>query len=66
MLSNNPKLNALAARAIAAFNVLPLEQQRAHRREQRISWVYGEMRLSGYDISREEVAAIVDGYEGET
>ncbi len=66
MLSNDPKLNALAERALAAFNALSPDEQRAHRREQRISWVYGELRLSGYDISREEVAAIVDGYEGET
>lgn len=51
----------LAARAKAAFDRLPSAQQAAHRREQAISWVRGEMRLKYGDaltITEEEIGCM--------
>jgi hypothetical protein len=46
MLSNNPKLNALLEQANAAVAAMTPEERAAMRREQRISWVRGEMQLA--------------------
>lgn len=48
-LSDNPELNELMKKAKAAFDALTPEQKRAHRREQAISWVFGEMMLARYE-----------------
>lgn len=63
MSLGSPKLDALLAQANAAFDALSPEEQQAHRRAQRISWVWGELRLSGYDVTEEEVARSVDEYD---
>lgn len=47
ILSNNDKLNLLVKHAIAAFNALSPEEQKAHRREQAISWAYGQLTCTG-------------------
>lgn len=58
MLTNDGKLDALVKRAMEAFNALSPEQQRAHRREQAISWAFGESMISslerGEPVSEEE------------
>jgi hypothetical protein len=61
-LVNDGKLDALVKKAMAAFDALSPEEQHAHRREQAISWVYGEMKLEHEDssVTREEIADLVD------
>jgi hypothetical protein len=68
---NVTDIKELAARAIAAFDALSPEEQRAHRREQRISWVFGDHCLrmtesgSAPAMTREQAAAIVDRWDAE-
>jgi len=57
------ELKELMRKARAAYEQLSPEEKRAMRREQRISWVYGQMGLSGRKITREEAARIVDEYD---
>ena len=45
--SNNEDLNELVHKAIAAFNALSPEEERAHRREQAISWAYEQLTCTG-------------------
>ena len=59
-MSSDADLNDLLARAKAAYDALSPEEKWKHRREQAISWVYGQMQLSGTKISRDQVEAIVD------
>lgn len=60
-LANDGQLDALVARARANFDALSPAQQAAHRRDQAISWVYGEMRLAGHEnVTKAEIADIVD------
>lgn len=51
-------------KALAAYQALTPEEKLAHRREQAISWVYGEANMKAPDgqefLSRDEVARIVD------
>ncbi len=64
-------LEELAAQAFAAFDALTPEEQRAHRREQRISWIYGEHCLRAWErgcpttMTREQCAEIVDRHDRE-
>lgn len=61
MLTNDGKLYALMREAQVKFDALSPEEKAAHRREQAISWVYGEMRLEGNDaITKEEIAELYD------
>jgi hypothetical protein len=53
-------LQALIRRSIEAFNALPPEEQRKHRREQRISWVYGNLSIDNPRITREMVEKAVE------
>jgi hypothetical protein len=62
VLSDRPELRELAKKAIAAFEALTPEEKARHRREQAISWVYGEMVLSRAcrglpDLTEDEAAA---------
>ncbi len=57
--STDAEFDALCARAIASFNALPPAEQAAHRREQTISFVYGNLRLDGVDVTEEQVRQIV-------
>lgn len=60
-LTNDGKLDALVREAMAQFKALPRAEQAAHRREQAISWAYGEMRLAGYEnVTKEEIGDIID------
>jgi hypothetical protein len=60
-LVNDGKLDILIRHAMAKFKALSPEDQAAHRREQAISWVYGEMGLAGHtEITKEEIADVVD------
>mgnify|MGYP001589972356 CR=1 FL=1 len=51
-------------KALASYDALTPEQKLAHRREQAISWVYGEANMRAPEgkelLSRDEVARIVD------
>lgn len=60
-LENDGKLDALVRHAMANFKALPPEEQAAHRREQKISWVYGEMGLAGHEVTKEQIARVLDG-----
>lgn len=53
-LSSNPKLNELVAKAMKAFNALSDEEKAAHRREQAISYVYGEALLTQFESGQPE------------
>jgi hypothetical protein len=57
---NDPALDAMLKKANADFEMLSPEEKTAHRREQYISFVYGQLRLSGRDITKEQVAAVYD------
>lgn len=61
-LVNDGKIDALVKKAMAAFDALSPEEQRAHRREQAVSWVFGEMKLENEDspVTREEIADLYD------
>jgi hypothetical protein len=72
MLSSDPELNALFEKAKAAFAKLTPEEKAAHRREQRISWVLGQINMMHYEhghperyITREQAEAAVDRLEAE-
>jgi adenylate cyclase len=54
------ELDDLIAKATAAYDALSPEEKRSHRREQAISWVYGQVKLSGTVISLAQVEEIVD------
>ena len=53
-------LTELAAKANAAVKALPAETRRKMRREQAISFVFGNLSLSNPAITREMVAAAYD------
>ncbi len=62
-MTNDESLEALLKKAQAHYDGLSVEEKLAHRREQAISWVFGQVNLSrpeGTPISREEVERIVD------
>lgn len=59
-ISDDPVLNALLERANAAFAALSPEEQQAHRREQAISFAYGQVKLSGAEITMADVEAVYD------
>ncbi len=56
------ELQALVDRARAAFDALTPEQQRAHRREQAISFAWGNcaMMREGPKLTKEQVGALYD------
>ena len=53
-------LTELAAKANAAVKALPAETQRKMRREQAISFVFGNLSLSNPAITRKMVASAYD------
>jgi hypothetical protein len=61
------EMKALVAEARARFEALTSEEQREHRRQQRISWVYGQLGCmrNGPVLTREQVAEIVDAHESD-
>ena len=60
MAHADEELNALIAKAKAAYDAMSPGDKWRHRREQAISWVYGQMQLSGSTISREQAEKVVD------
>jgi hypothetical protein len=60
MLSGDPKFDELLREANERFNALSPLEQAAHRREQAISFVYGQLKLDGVEITKEEIARIYD------
>lgn len=63
--SLRPELDELLKRSIAAFNALSPEEQAAERRAQCISWVYGNLALDGVDVTKEQVADMIERRESE-
>ncbi len=61
-MSDNEDLQAAIDEAVARFESLTREEQADHRREQRISFVFGNLLSSGADVTKEEVARMVDGH----
>lgn len=57
---NDEEIMGLIAKAEAAFGALSPEQQAEHRRAQAISFVYGNLRLAGRDITELQVADAYD------
>ncbi len=49
----------LTSVAIEAFRRLSPEDQAKHRRDQAVSWVFGNLRLDGIDISKEQVEKLL-------
>lgn len=60
MALSESELNALVKEATERFNSLPAEQQAAHWRAQRKSWVIGNMLLDHPEMTREHVQKIYD------
>lgn len=60
MRKERPELDALVKASIEAFNALLPAEQAAHRREQRRSWVRGEMMLEHPEMTADYVNAIMD------
>jgi hypothetical protein len=56
----DPELEALLKKANDWFDSLTPDQQREHRREQRRSWVRGELMLAHPEMTREEANALID------
>lgn len=54
--SDNTKLNELFKEAMDRFNALSPEEKAKHRRDQAISWVYGEMLLTRFERGEEELS----------
>ena len=52
------ELQELVADAMARFDLLTPEEQREHRRAQRMSWVVGEMMLEYPEMTREDAVKI--------
>ncbi len=61
------RLTLLFQEAKRRFDELTPEQQSAHRREQRISWVYGQLGCmrKGPQLTREQVAELIDKHDQE-
>jgi hypothetical protein len=55
-LSDNPKLNELFREAMDRFNALSPEEKAAHRRDQHVSWVVGEMLLTRFERGEPELS----------
>lgn len=67
--SHSDKLNALVKEAMEAFNSLSPQEQAKHRREQAISWAYGNL-LCKYGegaggVTEEQIAKMYDEKNGE-
>ncbi len=58
-------LESLVVRAIAAFERLSDKEKRQHRRQQAISFVYGNLKLDGCDVTMEDVEKAYDEKHGE-
>ena len=58
--TDNEEIMRLVKEAQARFDALSPEEQRAHRREQAISFVYGNLMDCAPHITREEVSAAYD------
>lgn len=54
-LSNKTELNELVKRAMAAFNALSPEEKQSHRREQAISFAFGQAAMSYYERGHPEM-----------
>lgn len=54
-LCDRPELDELIRKSIDAFEALSPSEQKEHRRQQRISFVYGNLALSNPSITREMV-----------
>ena len=59
------ELRELARRAIEAFERLSPEEQNEHRRQQYVSWVRGNLRLSEREVDEEELFRTVDRLQAE-
>ena len=59
-MAAHPELEELARAAIARFNAMTPEEQRAHRAEQRRSWVRGELMLEHPDMPADQANALID------
>jgi hypothetical protein len=53
-------LPQLISEAVTRWQQRPRWAELSEIREQRISWVLGEMRMQGYNVDRDYVARIVD------
>jgi hypothetical protein len=60
LLSGDPQFDALLKEANAAFDKLSPDEKAAHRREQYISFVYGQLKLSGRNVTKESLAKAYD------
>lgn len=69
MLTDDRDFKKLVTDAMARFNALTAEEQAAHRFEQRVSWVYGEMLLESRvspKMTRDEVRELLRKHDAES
>ena len=50
-----PELDELIKKSIAAFNAMTPTEKEEYRRQQRISWVYGNLVIDNPKITREMI-----------
>lgn len=62
-LPPRPEFTALVKAAAARFDALTQDQQRAHRAEQRRSWVRGELMLEHPNMTADQASALIDAAE---
>lgn len=60
MSLGDPELDELLAKARAAYDALTPEQKWKHCRDQAISWVYGQLKLSGREVTLDSVERSID------
>lgn len=61
-MKERPDLDALLKKSIAAYNAMTPEQKRELHRQQRISWVYGNLALDNPNITREMVEKAAENW----
>jgi len=64
-VSDDPEFNELLRKAVEAFEALPEAEKEKQRQAQRESWVYGQLRLSGRDVTRESVREAIKKHDAE-
>ncbi len=64
-VSDDPEFNELLRKAVEAFEALPEAEKEKQRQAQRESWVYGQLRLSGRDVTRESVREAIKRHDEE-
>jgi hypothetical protein len=64
-LSSNDEFEALVKKATEAYAALSAEEKKRMQQEQRVSWVYGQLKLAGREVTRESVRQALEKHDEE-